>query len=109
MTSSGERLVRTAIDMSSAQERVRNLGKRIIELSAHLGLIVAGQAPLPDVTHDARHPRGVRAIASRRERAAASRDPDVLPHRILAAKGALCQDIVYHHDVLGAHAIAVVD
>ena len=60
--SSGRMLVLTAIDMSSDERRtnrIRHLGKRIIELIAYLGLIVAGKPPVPDVAHDAHYRVGI--------------------------------------------------
>ena len=59
-TFNGALLVRTAIDISSDQRRKSGSGtwaKGIVELCAHLGLIVAGESPMAHMAHDTHHSR----------------------------------------------------
>src|SRR5437660_3105437 len=84
----------------TTQQRVWHLGKGIIELCAHLSLIVAGQTPIPHMAHYPHHPDGVGAHLW---------DPEALPDRLLSAEGVLRQNVINHYDELLAHAIVVIE
>src|SRR6266550_1369721 len=84
----------------TTQQRVWHLGKGIIELCAHLSLIVAGQTPMPHMAHYPHHPDGVGAHLW---------DPEALPDRLLSAEGVLRQNVINHYDELFAHAIVVIE
>src|SRR5262249_21521250 len=47
----------------TTQQRVCHLGKGIIELRAHLSLIVADESPIPDMARHTHYPGGVRALS----------------------------------------------
>src|SRR5580658_5343546 len=93
----------------ATQQEIWNLGKWIVELGAHFGLIIASQSPIPDMAHDSYYPDGVRTVGICREGAISAWDPEALPNGLLFAESELCQNVINHYDELVALTIMVIE
>src|SRR5258706_7749755 len=82
-----------------AQIAVRHLRKRIIELRAHFGLIIAGEPPMPDMTHHADHPYGI----------GTQTDPEVLSYGLPSAESLLRHNVIDHRDGFIPHPVLVIE